>query len=52
MFFKTNLGTEQLKQGLVVSMIMLRESEKLPELYRVQLTCGLNQNSLENLLNT
>lgn len=52
MCFKTNLGTEQLKQGLIVWMIMLRKNEKLPELYRVQLTCGLNQNSSESLLNT
>lgn len=52
MCFKTNLATEEQKQGLIVRMIMVRKNEKLSERYRVQLTYVLNQNSLKSLLNT
>lgn len=55
MSFETNLEIKQLKQGLVVWTITLRQSESgrsCLNCLKAQLTCGLNQNSSAILLNT
>lgn len=55
MSFETNLEIKQLKQGLLVWTITLRQSESgrsCLNCLKAQLTCGLNQNSSAILLNT